>query len=123
MLASVVRLIAPGAVGQRCARTSGRSSGQPAIEVAAAQQGDIDILVTDVVLPQILGKEAAERIKALHPDVKILFMYGCTQGVLDTQAIIETSVNLIEKPFTERSLLAELHEILTIRGWLAGPEC
>jgi two-component system, cell cycle sensor histidine kinase and response regulator CckA len=91
-------------------------NGLNAIEVAAARQGGIDILVTDVVMPQMLGKEAAERIRALHPGVKVLFMSGYTQGVLDTQGIIETGVNLIEKPFTERSLLAKLHEIMTIRG-------
>ena len=91
-------------------------NGLNAIEVAAAHPGDIDILVTDVVMPQMLGKEAAERIRALYPAVKVLFMSGYTQGVLDIQGIIETGINLIEKPFTERSLLAKLHEIINIRS-------
>ena len=91
-------------------------NGLNAIEVAAAHPGDIDLLVTDVVMPQMLGKEAAERIRALYPAVKVLFMSGYTQGVLDTQGILETGINLIEKPFTERSLLAKLHEILSIRS-------
>jgi PAS domain S-box-containing protein len=91
-------------------------NGLNAIEVAAAHPGGIDVLVTDVVMPQMLGKEAAERIRALYPAVKVLFMSGYTQGVLDTQGILETGINLIEKPFTERSLLAKLHEILSIRS-------
>ncbi len=91
-------------------------NGLDAIEVAAAHPGGIDILVTDVVMPQMLGKEAAERIRALYPAVKVLFMSGYTQGILDTQGILETGINLIEKPFTERSLLAKLHEILSIRS-------
>jgi PAS domain S-box-containing protein len=91
-------------------------NGLDAIEVAAAHPGDIDILVTDVVMPQMLGKEAAERIRALYPAVKVLFMSGYTQGVLDTQGILETGSYLIEKPFTERSLLAKLHEIMSVRS-------
>jgi len=91
-------------------------NGLDAIEVAAAHPDGIDALVTDVVMPQMLGKEAADRIRALYPAVKVLFMSGYTQGVLDTQGILETGINLIEKPFTERSLLAKLHEILSIRS-------
>ncbi len=88
-------------------------NGLDAIEVAAGYTGDIDILVTDVIMPQMLGKEAADRIRALYPAVKVLFMSGYTQGVLDTQGVLEAGVNLIEKPFTETSLLAKLHEIMT----------
>ena len=91
-------------------------NGLDAIEVAAGHPDDIDILLTDVVMPQTLGKEAADRIRALYPAVKVLFMSGYTQGVLDTQGILETGINLIEKPFTERSLLAKLHEIMTQRS-------
>jgi PAS domain S-box-containing protein len=90
--------------------------GLNAIEVAANHPGDIDMLVTDVVMPQMLGKEAAERIRALYPGVKVLFMSGYAQGVLDTRGILETGLNLIEKPFTEASLLAKLREIMPIRS-------
>jgi CheY-like chemotaxis protein len=47
--------------------------GQEAIEIAASHTGDIDVLLTDVVMPQMLGKEAAERIRALRPGVTVLF--------------------------------------------------
>ncbi len=91
-------------------------NGLNAIEVAASHPGDIDVLVTDVVMPQMLGKEAADRIRALYPAVAVLFMSGYTQGVLDTQGVLEADVNLIEKPFTEESLLAKLHEIVPVRS-------
>ena len=91
-------------------------NGLNAIEVAASHPGDIDVLVTDVVMPQMLGKEAADRIRALYPAVAVLFMSGYTQGVLDTQGVLEAGVNLIEKPFTEASLLAKLHEIVPVRS-------
>ena len=89
------------------------ASGRDAIEIASGRPGGIDVLVSDVVMPQMLGKETAERIRALHPAVKVLFMSGYTGGVLDTQGVLEAGVNLIEKPFTEASLLAKLREVIS----------
>ena len=86
-------------------------NGLHAIEVAASHTGDIDILVTDVVMPQMLGKEAAEQIRAHYPAVKVLFMSGYTPG-----GVLGSGVNLIEKPFTEASLLAKLHKMMSIRS-------
>ncbi len=87
-------------------------NGLEAIEIVASHLGDIDVLLTDVVMPRMLGKEAADRIRALRPAVKVLFMSGYTQGLLDTQGVVETGVNLIEKPFTEASLLIRLGQII-----------
>jgi signal transduction histidine kinase/DNA-binding NarL/FixJ family response regulator len=93
------------------------TNGLEAVEAAAAHPGGIDVLVTDVMMPKMLGKEAAERIRAACPAVKVLFMSGYTGGVLDNQGVLETGVYLIGKPFTEASLLARLREIIS-----AGPE-
>jgi CheY-like chemotaxis protein len=92
------------------------ASGREAIEIAANHAGGIDVLLTDVIMPQMLGKEAAERIRALRPSVKVLFMSGYTQGLLDTQGVLEAGVNLIEKPFTEASLLTKLRQIIASGG-------
>src|SRR3984885_7897813 len=92
------------------------ASGREAMELAANQPGDIDILLTDVVMPQMLGREAAEKIGALQPGVKVLFMSGYTQGLLDTQGVVQPGVNLIEKPFTETSLLTKLRQVVTADG-------
>jgi PAS domain S-box-containing protein len=89
------------------------SNGRDAVEVAAAWTGNLDVLVTDVIMPYMLGKEAAEQIRTLHPAIKVLFMSGYTQGILDTQGGLEAGINLIEKPFTEASLLAKLSEIIS----------
>jgi len=88
------------------------ASAREAIEIATSAGGDIDVLLTDVVMPHMLGKEAADRIRAFRPDVKVLFMSGYTQGLLDTQGVAEAGVNLIEKPFTEASLLAKLRQVI-----------
>jgi two-component system, cell cycle sensor histidine kinase and response regulator CckA len=88
------------------------ASGPEAIEIATSHTGDIDVLLTDVVMPRMLGKEAAERIRALRPGVKVLFMSGYAQGVLDSKGILEAGVNLIQKPFSEAQLLAALGQII-----------
>jgi PAS domain S-box-containing protein len=90
--------------------------GFDAIEIAARHPLDIDVLLTDVVMPHMLGREAANRISALCPAARVLFMSGYSHGVLDTQGILEDGVNLIEKPFTEAALLAKLRETLSVRG-------
>jgi two-component system, cell cycle sensor histidine kinase and response regulator CckA len=92
------------------------ANGREAMELAANQPGDIDILLTDVVMPQMLGREAAEKVSALQPGVKVLFMSGYTQGLLDTQGVVQPGVNLIEKPFTETSLLTKLRQVVTADG-------
>jgi PAS domain S-box-containing protein len=89
------------------------SGGHEAIEIAANRVDSIDVVLTDVVMPRMLGNEAAERIRALRPSVKVLFMSGYTHGVLDTQGVVAAGVNLIEKPFTEKSLLVKLRQVIT----------
>jgi len=89
------------------------TDGRDAIEVAARHPGRIDVLVTDVIMPQLPGKEAAERIKVRYPAVKVLFMSGYWHGVLDSQSVLAADVNLIEKPFTEKALLAKLREAIS----------
>ena len=88
------------------------ATGHEAIEIAASYTGDIDVLLTDVVMPQMLGKEAAERIRALRPGVTVLFMSGYARGVLDPQGVVEAGANLIQKPFSEAELLATLRHTI-----------
>ena len=91
-------------------------NGRDAVEVASRHRGNIELLVTDVVMPQMAGREAAEQIRALYPAAKVLFMSGYAAGALDTGGILEAGVNLIEKPFNGASLLAKLHEIMSDTG-------
>jgi PAS domain S-box-containing protein len=88
------------------------ANGREAIQVATNYDGGIDVLVTDIVMPQMLGQEAAERIRALQPGVKVLFMSGYTRGLLGSKGIVAGDVNLIEKPFMEASLLTRLRQVI-----------
>ncbi len=87
------------------------ASGPDAIAIAG-QQGRIDVLLTDVIMPKMMGKELADRVRALRPGLRVLFMSGYTQGTLSAQGILEPGLNLIEKPFSAASLLARLNEVL-----------
>jgi PAS domain S-box-containing protein len=90
------------------------ANGQQAIDVAASSDRHIDLLLTDVVMPGMQGREVAERVCGLQSDIDVLYMSGYTQGILGAQGFLEPGINLIEKPFTETSLLQKLHEILHV---------
>jgi CheY-like chemotaxis protein len=89
------------------------SNGYQAINLATASTQRLDVLLTDVVMPGMQGKEVAERIHRLRPEVRVLYMSGYTHGLLGVQGVLEPGVHLIEKPFSETSLLAKLHVVLS----------
>ena len=89
------------------------SDGADALEVAAAHEGPIDLLLSDVVMPGMLGRVLAERIRQARPDTRVLFMSGYAQPVLTSNGILDPGVHLVEKPFTGADLLAAVAEQLT----------
>jgi PAS domain S-box-containing protein len=88
-------------------------SGAEAVDIVTSQPGHVDVLLTDIVMPKMLGKEVAERVRAAAPGTRVLFMSGFTQGLLSAQGALESGVSLIEKPFSRSALLAKLREVLT----------
>jgi CheY-like chemotaxis protein len=88
------------------------ANGQEAIDIAARSPDHIEVLLTDVVMPQMQGKEVAGRIRALQPGIRVLFMSGYTQGLLGAQGVLEPGISLIEKPFSEATLLAKIRTTL-----------
>lgn len=83
-----------------------------AIDIAAEEGTGLDLLLTDVIMPQMLGKEVANRITNLCPSVRVLYMSGYAQPILAAQGTLEPGVTLVEKPFTEASLLEKVREVL-----------
>jgi PAS domain S-box-containing protein len=88
------------------------ANGDEAIDIALHDALDIDLLLTDVVMPKMLGREVAERIAAVQPKVRVLFMSGYAQPVLASQGTLDPGVVLLEKPFTRDSLVAKIREVL-----------
>jgi hypothetical protein len=91
------------------------ANGQEAV-VAAAGPDQIAVLLTDVIMPGLQGREVGERVRELQPGIAVLFMSGYTQGLLSAQGVLEPGINLIEKPFSEASVLAKLQAVLAGRS-------
>ena len=65
-----------------------------------------------MVMPHMLGKEVAERVAQLRPNVQVLYMSGYAQPILADQGTLEPGVTLVEKPFSEPVLLGKVKELL-----------
>jgi signal transduction histidine kinase len=87
----------------RVARTAAAA---PSIVSDAGQP--IDLLLTDVVMPEMLGNEVARRVHAIRPALPVLYMSGYAQPILDTHGAFASQIDLMEKPFTEATLLTRV---------------
>jgi CheY-like chemotaxis protein len=93
-------------------RVLAADGGIQALELAALHEGVIDLLVSDVVMPGMLGKELAERLVHIRPDTRVLYMSGYAQPVLASQGTLDPGVALLEKPFTAADLLGAVRRRL-----------
>jgi two-component system, cell cycle sensor histidine kinase and response regulator CckA len=89
-------------------------NGYMALELAAMHAGQIHLLMTDVVMPGISGRELAERVSQIRQGIKILYMSGYTDQAVVHHGILETDAVLLQKPFTAAKLASKLREILTV---------
>jgi CheY-like chemotaxis protein len=83
-----------------------------ALEMADRHTGDIDLLLTDVVMPGMDGRQLRERICALKPDVKVLFMSGYTADVIAQRGVLKHGLPFIAKPFMRNDLAQKVREVL-----------
>jgi signal transduction histidine kinase/ActR/RegA family two-component response regulator len=72
----------------------------------------IDLLLTDVVMPEMLGNEVARRVHAIRPALPVLYMSGYAQPILDTHGAFAHQIDLLEKPFTEATLLTRVRRAI-----------
>jgi CheY-like chemotaxis protein len=83
-----------------------------ALEEYERRAGPIPLLLTDVVLPQMSGRELAERLKAAHPEIKVLYMSGYTDDAVLRHGVIGQETAFLQKPFTTASLARKVREVL-----------
>jgi CheY-like chemotaxis protein len=86
--------------------------GYQALAMAQHLTEPIDLLLTDVVMPQMSGRELAERLKAMHSQIKILFMSGYTDDEVIRHGLQTAKVEFLPKPFSPSALAAKVREIL-----------
>jgi CheY-like chemotaxis protein len=86
--------------------------GAEAVALATTHDGPIDLLVTDVVMPHMAGREVAEAVSAVRPGIAVLYVSGYAEPVLASDGRLDPGVTLLGKPFTEAELMAKVGEIL-----------
>jgi CheY-like chemotaxis protein len=88
------------------------ADGAVAMQIAVAHEGVIHLLLTDVIMPGMNGKELAQRVSEIRPNTKVLYMSGYTENVIGHNGTLEAGVRLLQKPFTLQDLKMKVREVL-----------
>lgn len=94
-----------------CAR-----NGEEAIEIFRARKNEIDLLVTDVIMPGLTGPHLAERLAQIQPEVKVLFMSGYPGRASEEEILVRSGSKLLDKPFSSTDLLWRVREAIDSGG-------
>ena len=107
-----VRAIARETLERAGYRVLAAADGSAALALASAHDGTIDLLVTDVIMPGMNGRELAAALGRRRPGIRVLFASGYTDNVLEGQDALAPGVTLLDKPFTPSDLAAKVREML-----------
>ncbi|MCD6282828.1 PAS domain S-box protein [bacterium] len=108
----VVRELAKQVLEQKSYKVLTARHGPDALIVSEQYDGTIHLLLTDVVMPEMNGKELAERLKALRSDLRVIYMSGYADAAIFQNGSVPESAAYLQKPFTPDSLLLKLREVL-----------
>jgi len=88
------------------------ANGREALHLAASHDGSIDLVLTDMVMPEMRGGELAARLRKARPEARLLMMSGYTEEAASRQAILEAGSAFLEKPFTATRLAEKIQQVL-----------
>ncbi|MFY9724437.1 MAG: PAS domain S-box protein [Bryobacteraceae bacterium] len=94
-------------------RVLSAADGDEALGLEAMHEGSIDLVLTDVVLPGMTGKQLAERLKALRPATRVLYTSGYPRDVIADRGVVDRDVAYIAKPYSPKELAAKVREVLS----------
>lgn len=87
-------------------------NGVESLELSKKYNDKIDLLFTDVIMPNMNGQELSEKIKEFHPNIKVLFMSGYTESTAIQKGVLESKSGFLQKPFTANGLIKKVRDIL-----------
>jgi len=93
-------------------RVMDAENGEDALRVCKEHDGRIDLMITDVIMPKMGGREAAKRLQPLYPQMKVIYMSGYTDNAIVHHGVLERGLNFLEKPFTPEGLARKAREVL-----------
>jgi two-component system cell cycle sensor histidine kinase/response regulator CckA len=98
----------------RSAGYSVLESGDPekALEIARTHNGEIHLLLTDVVLPKMSGRVVAEKLREIRPETKVLFVSGYTDDVIVRHGILDENIAFLQKPYSRKDLTFKIRTVL-----------
>jgi two-component system, cell cycle sensor histidine kinase and response regulator CckA len=88
------------------------SRGDAALELARSHEARIDLLITDVVMPGMSGRDLADQVQTLLPGIKVLYLSGYTDDAIVRHGVLEPGVAFLQKPFTADTLARKVREVL-----------
>ncbi|MBI5583857.1 MAG: PAS domain S-box protein [Deltaproteobacteria bacterium] len=111
----LVRNLTREALQQYGYRVIEAANGELALKIGREYPDVIHLLLTDVVMPGINGRELAEKMRVLRSEIKVLFMSGYTDNAIVQYGILEPGLSFIEKPFSPDLLAGRIHQVLNSR--------
>jgi CheY-like chemotaxis protein len=112
---AAIRMLLEDVLSEAGHRVLAAADGRAALELATECDGTVDLLITDVVMPEMSGPDLASRLTPLRPSVIVLYMSGYTDHALLHRGAIEQGAAFLQKPFLPESLLSKIDELLSAR--------
>lgn len=88
------------------------SNGEEAIKICNEHKGEIDLMLTDVVMPAMNGKRLSEIVRPIQENIRVVYMSGYTDDAIVHHGVLDPGTNFIEKPFTAETLTSTIQEVL-----------
>ena len=89
--------------------------GAEALQIADTHAGAIHLLVTDVIMPGMTGREVVERVTATHPETKVLYISGYTEEAISRHGVVSPGTAFLSKPFGAAAFLLKIRDLLDRR--------
>ncbi|MDE3164320.1 MAG: PAS domain S-box protein, partial [Acidobacteriota bacterium] len=88
------------------------SSADAAVRLAEHHEGPIHLMLTDVIMPGMTGRQAADRLRPVRPDMRVLFMSGYSDEIISREGVLDPGIDFLAKPFTAEALARKIRAVL-----------